>query len=315
MAQLIGLDWGTSNLRAYLIAGDSEVLETRHRPWGVRSLPDGGFDAALADVCRGWPDRPRLASGMVSGRGGWHEVAYVDLPVDIARIDGALGAVLAADGLPVHLVPGLRNPHRPDVMRGEETQILGALDLRPDLAGASTLVLPGTHSKWARVRDGAVIDFRTAMTGELYALLIRHSILGAGTDLGTTNFDRSVFQRGVHAARDSGAAGALSRVFSVRALTLDGRLALASVPDYLSGLLIGEEIRATLAADGAPSGSPIQLIGEMGLCVRYRAALVEFDLEAAAPIEDAAARGLWRIAIGAGLIHSIAGASPSRAQR
>ncbi|HKR77079.1 MAG TPA: 2-dehydro-3-deoxygalactonokinase, partial [Rhodanobacter sp.] len=181
----------------------------------------------------------------------------------------------------------------------EETQLLGALALQPALTAATSFILPGTHSKWAVVRDGAVTGFRTLMTGELYALLQRHSILGGNT---ATGEDAEAFARGVATARDSGAAGALSRLFSARALMLDGALAPDAVPDYLSGLLIGEEFRAALADGLARRDAPLQLIGEPALCERYRRAATLFDIDLPPPLQDAAAHGLWRIAAQAGIV-------------
>lgn len=301
MSSLIGLDWGTSSLRAYLLDGAGGIEETRHRPWGLRHLPDGGFNAALSAITESWPTLPRLACGMVGSRAGWREMPYLDLPAGAAEIGHALGRLTAADGMDVHIAPGLRDPQGPDVMRGEETQLVGALALRPSLAGASNWILPGTHSKWATVRDGAVAGFRTLMTGELFALLQKHSILGSGTTPAVANPD--AFARGVIATRDSGAAGVLSRLFSARTLMLDGSLAPEAVPDYLSGLLVGEEFRAALADGLAHHGTPLQLIGDAALCERYRRAATHFDIELDPSLEDAAAQGLWQLARHAGLVH------------
>lgn len=301
MNGLIGLDWGTSSLRAYRLDGAGHIGETRHRPWGIRQLPDGGFDAALSAITDGWPALPRLACGMVGSRGGWHEVPYLDLPAGATEISHVLGHLTATDGVDVHIAPGLRDPRGPDVMRGEETQLVGALILRPALAEASSLILPGTHSKWATVRGGAVAGFRTLMTGELFALLQQHSIIGAGTTATTTNPE--AFARGVVAARDSGAAGALSRLFSARTLMLDGSLAPDAVADYLSGLLVGEEFRAAIADGLARRDTPLQLIGDATLCERYRRAATHFGIELDPPLEDAAAHGLWQLAVHAGLVH------------
>jgi 2-dehydro-3-deoxygalactonokinase len=301
MNGLIGLDWGTSSLRAYRLDSAGRIKESRHRAWGLRQLPDGGFDAALSAITEGWPALPRLACGMVGSRSGWREVPYLDLPAGAMQIGRALGRLTAADGMDVHLVPGLRDPRGPDVMRGEETQLVGALALHPALAGASGWILPGTHSKWATVRDGAVTGFRTLMTGELFALLQRHSILGTGT--ASAAADPEAFARGVVAARDSGAAGALSRLFSVRSLMLDGALAPEAVPDYLSGLLIGEEFRAAMADGLARRDTPLRLIGDAALCERYCHAATHFDIELDPPLEDAAAHGLWQLALHAGLVH------------
>lgn len=311
MAGLIGLDWGTSSLRAYRLDAGT-VAEVRVRPWGIRQLPEGGFDAALAEVTAGWPALPRLACGMVGSRNGWCEVPYLELPTDAVTLGRALHVFVAGDGRALHLVPGLRNPQGPDVMRGEETQLFGAMARDPALAAHATVVLPGTHSKWANVRDGAIVDFSTAMTGELFALLLRHSILNAGGDEGAPAPD--AFARGVLAARDSGAAGGLSRLFSARALMLDGMLAPASVPDYLSGLLLGEELRAQIASGRFRIDAPIQLIGDAALCARYREAAAHFDLSFAQPWVDVVADGLWQLAVAAGLVADTLAMVPKEAR-
>lgn len=302
MAGLIGLDWGTSSLRGYWLDADGSIRETRARSWGIRQLPEGGFDAALNEITAGWPTLPRLACGMIGSRNGWLEVPYLDLPADAAQLGSALSVLHAGDGAELRIAPGLRNPRGPDVMRGEETQLIGAMARHPSPAEHGTFVLPGTHSKWASVRDGAVVDFNTVMTGELFALLRTHSILGAGLDAPVD--DPHAFARGVQAARDSGAAGGLSLLFSARALMLDGALASSSVPDYLSGLLLGEELRAQIASARFRCDAPIQLIGDAALCARYRAAAAHFEVSFAEPLVDIVADGLWQLGIHAGLVTS-----------
>ncbi|WP_198670173.1 2-dehydro-3-deoxygalactonokinase [Dyella sp. C9] len=297
---LIALDWGTSQLRAYRLDASGGVREQRSRPWGVRHLPDGSFDGALAGITDGWPQLPRVACGMVGSRNGWMEAPYVEVPAGAIHLAAGVQRLRAADGLDVHIVPGLRQGHGPDVMRGEETQIIGALALHPELGERSNWILPGTHSKWARVVNGVVVDFCTLMTGELFGLLWRHSILGTGAHAG--NMDAQAFDRGVLAARDSGEQGALSRLFSARALMLEGRLEAAGVADYLSGLLIGEEFRSSLSARRFPADTPFQLIGDVPLCERYRRAARHFDIELPDPIADAAAHGLWQLAMRIGLV-------------
>ncbi len=146
--------------------------------------------------------------------------------------------------------------------------------------------------------NSAKSGFRTLMTGELYALLQRHSILGGDA---TATRDDAAFARGVATARDSGAAGALGRLFTARALMLDGVLAPGAVPDYLSGLLIGEEFRIALADGLARRDVPLQLIGDPALCERYRRAAALFDIDLPSPLQDAAAHGLWRLAVQAGV--------------
>jgi len=308
MSGLIALDWGTSSLRAMLVDVDGTVLETRRKPWGIRQLPDSGFAGALDAVTQGWPALTRIASGMIGSRSGWREVAYLDLP---AGGDELAGALDTADGLTI--VPGLRNPRGPDVMRGEETQIVGLMAGYPAAANA-TVLLPGTHSKWASLRQGRVVDFCTLMTGELFALLRQHSILAADVDAEAVVDDGTAFIDGVRQARDSGAAGSLSRLFATRARMLDGDLQPASIPDYLSGLLIGEEFRSMRADQRMPTDQPLWLIGDAALCARYRLAAAEFSIALAPAVDDTAAAGLWWLARAAGLLesatsHSSAGAT------
>lgn len=299
MRGLIGLDWGTSSLRAYLFDNQGAIQEVRAQPWGIRQLPAGGFEEALHSITQGWPALPRLACGMVGSRNGWYEVPYLELPAGAEQLAGSIAAATMGDGTLLWIVPGLHNHHGPDVMRGEETQLIGALRMQPALAAKSTWLLPGTHSKWASVRDGQTVDFCTRMTGEFYAVLRHHSILGSGmpqATAGAQSMDAIAFQRGVIAARDSGASGALSVLFSARTLMLDGALQPASVSDYLSGLLIGEELRSLAASSRFALDTTIQLIGEAPLCARYRAAGHHFDIHFAEPWADAAAHGLWHLA-------------------
>ena len=296
-AALIGLDWGSTHLRAYLFDENGAVRDTRTLPHGIRQLPAGGFPEAFALAVHGWPVLPALACGMVGSRNGWREVPYLDTPTDVDRLARQLTRMETPEAHPLYLIPGLRDPRRPDVMRGEETQIVGVLAREPATA---RLLLPGTHSKWVRLQDGDVTGFATVMTGELYGLLRQHSILGAA--LPAARDDEEAFRRGVAAARDSGPAGALSRLFSARALMLDGQLDAAAVPDYLSGLLIGEELRMALAAGWADAGDAIPMVGEGPLCDRYARAADAFGLRLTRAPEGTTAHGLWRIAAAAGLV-------------
>lgn len=298
---LIGLDWGSTRLRAYRFDAAGGVEEMRALPWGSRHLPEGGFADAFARAVDGWPPAPVLACGMVGSRGGWREAPYLDAPCRLERLAGALTRIDAPGGRSVHVVPGLRDPAGPDVMRGEETQVAGVLAQFPALAGQVSLLLPGTHSKWVRVCDRAVTGFNTVMTGELFAVLRGHSILGAGLPPATA--DDSAFARGVAAARDAGVAGGLSRLFSTRALMLEGALAPSGVADFLSGLLIGDELRMALAAGWASPDAPVQLVGDDALCARYLQAAERFGLSFHITPGPTTAHGLWQVATAAGLLH------------
>jgi len=178
---------------------------------------------------------------------------------------------------------------RPDVMRGEETQVIGALG---DVEGA-LVVLPGTHCKWVEVEAGRIARFRTFMTGEVFAALRDHTILGAFP--AGTEADEAAFDTGVLTAYES-AEGIAALLFSARAKVLAGKLPAAGARDYLSGLLIGDELRA------APRGAEPLLIGDPALCARYRRAMGLCGLVARIAPPGAAAAGLWRIARDAGLI-------------
>lgn len=315
---VIALDWGTSSLRASLMDRDGHVLERRARPWGIQHLPEGGFVAALHGIAGDWRDRwpalPVVAAGMVGSRGGWREVPYVRCPADPAAIAAGLVAFDGGCGT-LHLVPGLiQEGGLPDVMRGEETQILGALATDPALADGSLLVLPGTHSKWARVEAERIVGFTTYLTGELFALLREHSLLGrpardagaapaAATDVTPDEWSPdAAFQRGLRTARESGAAGIAGRIFSARSLFLTGGLSATQTLDYLSGLLVGEEIRSVLAGLGAGGCPPLVLLGDPALCRRYRAALAAFDIGQVRSLDDTGPAGVWRIARAAGLV-------------
>ncbi|RCS28615.1 2-keto-3-deoxy-galactonokinase [Rhodanobacter denitrificans] len=298
--QLIGLDWGSTHLRAYRFGERGLVEEVRTLSCGIRELPAGGFAEAFMQAVREWPQVPVLACGMVGSRNGWLEVPYLDTPTRTDRLAAALKPFTAPDGRTVHLVPGLRDPGRPDVMRGEETQVAGVLAQFPAASHRGQLLLPGTHSKWVTVRDGAITGFATVMTGELYGLLSRHSILGAS--LPPAVDDDAAFRRGAATARDSGAAGVLSRVFSARTLMLDGTLAPASVADYLSGLLIGDELRVALAAGWIDAREPLLMVGDAALCSRYLKAAEAYGLQLTRAPDATTARGLWLIAVEAGLV-------------
>jgi len=310
---LIALDWGTSSLRAYLMGRDGALLERRDQPWGIQHLPEGGFMAAFRGIAGDWRDRlpnlPVLAVGMIGSRHGWREVPYVECPADPVAIAAGIVAFDGGCGT-LHIVPGLiQGGGLPDVMRGEETQIMGALAIDPELAAASLFVLPGTHCKWADIRSGRIVRFTTYITGELYALLRDHSILGRPAkevvaqpaDAAYAVADAS-FRRGLKTALDSGAEGIAGRLFTTRSLFLNGALSAAQTLDYLSGLLVGEEIRSVIAGmDGRPC-PPIVLLGDAGLCDRYRIALTEFGINRVRTLNETCPAGLWQIASAARLL-------------
>lgn len=317
LPRLVAVDWGTSSLRAHLLDDRGSVLESRSRPWGIQHLPEGGYPAAYSDVAGDWfgrwPGLPAIAAGMVGSRNGWREVPYVDCPADAAAIAAGLVVCDTAYG-PLHLVPGvIERRGLPDVMRGEETQVLGGIATTPALAIDSRVVLPGTHSKWVAVRAGRIAGFSSFMTGELFAVLRDHSILGRPARDATEQEDAAAaaraFRRGLEVARDSGPAGVYARLFTTRSLFLTEELPAAATLDYLSGLLIGEELRSGLAALGGERAAPgvrIAVIGDAALCGRYRDACAVFGLPDVQVCGDTCPAGLWQVATAAGLVSNAA---------
>jgi 2-dehydro-3-deoxygalactonokinase len=316
VAHLIALDWGTSSLRAYLMASGGRVVEHRSKPWGIMHTPDGDFAKALLGIAGDWiermPNAAIVAAGMIGSKQGWHEVAYRSCPVGLTELAAGIEAFAATDRVRLHVVPGVAKlGELPDVMRGEETQIIGALEQAPNLSAGAHLVMPGTHSKWVRIRKGVIESFITYMTGELFAVLRDHSILGrpmretaepvAGSS--SQNAYRA-FARGISTVRASGAAGLLPLLFSARTLHLTGQLGAADSVDYLSGLLIGEELRCGLAQRSAVDNSPLALIGDPTLCDRYQRAFDLFGISEVPMLIATSPTGLWRIAMAGGLLQS-----------
>ena len=302
---LIGVDWGTTSFRAYLMDALGGVQDRITSPMGILQVETNAFEAVLERQLGEWlagqPDLPIIASGMIGSRQGWVEVPYLRCPAGIEEIAHGLHLHTSGHGRKVRFVPGLLvEGALPDVLRGEETQIVGALADHP---AATVFLLPGTHCKWARVKAGRVVWFATFMTGELYAVLRQHSILGR---LVTGEaFDETAFVRGARAGLDGSAAsgGLLRRLFSVRSLGLVSDLKGPAVASYLSGLLIGSEIREAMGCvDAAARASGVVLVGGSDLVARYTAALQLAGVVAQSSTPDAAARGQHLLAETAGLL-------------
>lgn len=326
-AALIALDWGTTSLRAYLFDAAGEVLDTRISTAGIMNLPvpaeEGGFDAAFDEACGVWLAQasalPVLAAGMVGSAQGWVQAPYVETPAGEDALVAGIVKVRAACGVELAVVPGVLEPGAlPNVMRGEETQIFGALGAlaaaSADVDGVSAsqpqthtalIGLPGTHAKWVVVEGASIARFYTFMTGEVYAALTAHTILGR-TMKRPAAPDTAAFLRGVTVAREHGCAGVLATVFSTRTLGLTDQLAADEQPDYLSGLLIGHELAGLEAVlsrrDVELAACTPRLIGTDALCERYRLALAQFGCGDAQIVRRATERGLWRIAVRAGLV-------------
>ncbi len=339
--RLIGLDWGTSSLRAYRFAADGSVLERRERALGIASIRNEAFRAAFESTCGDWlrdaPGVAVLACGMIGSRQGWREAPYLPTPAGFDEVATRLLRIDELAGRRFAIVPGVRTENDTgthDVMRGEETQVFGAQagaepaaarsasanGNRPATRGsrhpvAGRFVLPGTHSKWVRVREGRIASFRTYLTGEMFAVLSAHSILGrlfpaigqgasaSVDDVHGNGAARAGFDLGVRRAA-SDPAGLTALLFSVRSEGLFAALAPEALAPYLSGLLIGAELAHALGRERAstPAGEAVSIIASQSLAARYQRALDLLGQRAVLVAGEPSARGLVSIARAAGLL-------------
>jgi 2-dehydro-3-deoxygalactonokinase len=292
---LMGIDWGLTQLRAYLIGEAGEILEQRQSASGILSILDKAFAKPLRDLIEDWleasPHLPIYLCGMIGSRNGWVEAPYSACPATLGEV-AERALAIDVDGRRALLMGGLSftdTKSRRDVIRGEETQIFGALGD----SGSQLVIAPGTHSKWARVCAERVEHFRTYMTGELYAVLRHHSSIGWWTQaVGTSEEDERSFLEGVQASLDD--ADVLHSLFTVRTRALFNDLPPAAHAAYLSGILIGNEVAGALRLHRHET---ITLIGSSSLSRLYRTAL---SAAGAGKVEciagdRAVARGLWRM--------------------
>jgi 2-dehydro-3-deoxygalactonokinase len=247
--RFIAVDWGTTRFRASLVE-DGRVLERAECDKGVSALAKGEHERVFRAQCGQWlaqsPALPVLMVGMVGSREGWLEAPYARCPAGASEIAAALATLPLEDGTVLRIVPGLRYDApdgHVDVLRGEETHILGG-GVEDGL-----VCLPGTHCKWAELRGGRVERFATFITGELYALMRHHSMIGRPA---TEPEDKSGFALGLEAARRDDGRSLLTRLFGARAATVTRQLAPDALGPYLSGLLTGTEIEGALALFGRP---------------------------------------------------------------
>jgi 2-dehydro-3-deoxygalactonokinase len=284
-AVLLVCDWGTTNLRAWTLDAAGDVVAHREFALGVSRLAPGEAERRFQAEVRtalSAESLPAILCGMVGSNLGWRAVAYADCPAGLDDLRDAMTEIAPE----VRIVPGLRCEGiagAPDVMRGEETQILGWLALKPDRCrGRIVLCHPGTHAKWVLIEDGRIVRFVTAMTGELFAVLGQYSVLRSDASAD----DEAAFAAGLAAAGDGSALAA--RLFAARARVVGGNALPDSTSSYLSGVLIGAEVAAVPQQLGERPGRVV-LLGDAALCDRYRAALTRigigvetFDGEAAA---------------------------------
>jgi 2-dehydro-3-deoxygalactonokinase len=286
---MIGVDWGTTSLRAYRLGPGGAVTDRVDRPGGILTVAEGGFPAALREAIGPWlaaGETRVLLCGMVGSRQGWVEAPYLRCPAGPAEIAAATVAIPFA-GAEIRLVPGLTTEDRdgiPDVMRGEETKLVALAATLDD----ALVCMPGTHSKWARLEADRVMHFTTHMTGEAFAALSQHTILARTSTEGPHRPE--AFARGVARSRQPG--GLLHHLFGARTLHLMGRLEEAETRSFLSGLLIGHEVAAARAETG---GMQVELVGAAGLVELYAEALRLHGVAVRTHDPDLVAAGLHHI--------------------
>ena len=286
---MIAVNWGTSNFRAYKLNAQGHVEAERSSDRGAFKVPAGGFQDALSGELMEWLDGGDikiLMCGMVGARRGWKEAPYMPIPASFEQV--VQGVIkLDVEGMDARIVPGLIGMDWngvPEVMRGEETEILGCL---ANSGWNTHFCLPGTHTKWVRIEDGKIGSFSTSMTGDLFKAIRENTILRSCTKHEPN--DETAFLMGVARSGQDGELG--HHLFGVRTLVLTGKMSETSASSYLSGLLIGGEVRGTVSKD-----DDVHLIGDMSLCALYQKALRELGVSSTVEPEGAALRGLLRIA-------------------
>lgn len=272
-ASLIAVDWGTSRLRAFLLDRDGRELAEADSDQGISRIAAGEHEAVFEQLVAAWPSVPAIMAGMIGSRQGWREAAYLPCPASPAGLAEKTLPFTTARGRAVTIIPGvmLRSPVRDgDVIRGEETQVIGLLGRDPGFEGV--VILPGTHSKWATVGGGALADFQTFLTGEMFELLskhsfLRHSVAEGEAELSTLpDFGLAVRRTVVEGLPF------LAAIFSVRVRQLLDNVEKADNLAYLSGLVIGGEIAAAKATARLMPGAVPRIIGNKSLARAYRRA-------------------------------------------
>ena len=295
---MIAIDWGSSSLRAYRLDAAGGILEQRRSDQGVL-LCNGEFTAVLLKLIEGWEDPVILLAGMIGSRSGWREMPYLDCPVGVQELATALEPMQISElpGRTLWFVPGVADQSSasvPDVVRGEETQVCGLLDALQQ--GSHVVCLPGTHSKWIVVRDGRLQSINTAMTGEIYAVLRQHSMLSKLMGGDDSRFDAYAFDMGLQRSAEMG--GLLHHLFGVRTAGLFGQFSEAALPSYLSGLLIGHEVRASELFSRTPRPAQVHLVGSDRLLTAYARTLLALGIGVQRHPEHLAASGmhaLWQL--------------------
>jgi 2-dehydro-3-deoxygalactonokinase len=291
-SEFIAINWGSSNFRAYLIDGDGEVRDAFAEPAGIASLHRDGMAVQVERLGARWPQaRALYACGMVGSNVGWEEVDYTECPVGLEGLAARLHPTRIA-GRTMHIVPGLACRREadgaPDIMRGEETELFGLL-CTGRLPQDGIVALPGTHSKWVRLKAGRVVDFMTAMSGEVFDRLTGAGLLAS--IVGAPAAPGPAFLAGVTEGSDR-PLGLGTQLFGARAKVIRNELARNDAASYLRGLLIGSEVADARAVHPDEQGGTVTLVGASAVCEMYAAALEHLEIQAVVvDAADATARG------------------------
>ena len=286
---MLAVDWGTSRLRVCLLDENGKVQGEAQSDLGLTKAREVGFEKSLRDTAGKLLEGVSavMMSGMVGAQEGWRETPYLDCPCSAKDILGAMAQV-NMEGVRMKIAPGVKCMHGqlPDVMRGEETQVLGAVSQG---AGDGVYVLPGTHSKWVVVEEGRITQFKTFMTGDVYRAVRNNTIFGMAVDE-EEEIDKEQFVGGVREGTKAKSGGQLlSLMFSARTLRLFGKLENECVSSYLGGMMIGSEIAEGKGGFGA---TEIMLVGSKRLCESYSLACKEIGIKPQFIGEDTAVAGL-----------------------
>ncbi|HZF79595.1 MAG TPA: 2-dehydro-3-deoxygalactonokinase, partial [Rubrivivax sp.] len=292
-AAFVGIDWGTTNRRAWLLDDSGRVLDS-HRDQEGSLACRGRFAESLHTLLARWPsahDVPVVMAGMVGSALGWQEVPYLDASVPLAQLRDHLATV--EDSPPSarwHIVPGMcwrSDSGRVDVMRGEETQLLGAAQVAP---GDGWILLPGTHSKWVRQQGGRVHVLRTYMTGELFAALRASGTLAPLIGAADSVDGGTAFDLGVRSLGDEELSHAL---FGARARVMAGGASAGGTADYVSGLLMAAEWRDAVRRGGLDL-QPVRLLGQPALAERHARCARHFGLSTQTLDSEVVQLAAWR---------------------
>ena len=291
-AGYVAVDWGTSSFRLWLVDAAGSVLGERRSQEGMMAAGKLGFATVLQshlDALGAANDLPVIICGMAGARQGWVEAGYIDTPAHLATVMERAVAVPGA-ARDIRILPGIaqRIPNAPDVMRGEETQLLGALGM--DAPDDAVVCIPGTHSKWAIVKDGTVERFATFMTGELFSVVSHETILSHALAGAEEAEDTGAFKSAVLAAFDTPALAA-NLLFQVRSNQLLYGGSASAARERISGTLIGLELAAGLAGDRPGSGVTLVASGRLQLLYQLAFATLSVPVRSI-DAEDAVRRGL-----------------------